>query len=205
MGFKECLNEVLKNEGTYSKHKDDIGGETYKGISRFYHSDWDGWEIIDLVKEKFDGVKILKSGDITPALGSAYQNKLEQLVALFYKEEFWDRIKGDTLAEVDEELACEVFDMAVNMGVRSAVKNLQKAVNLTYQNFIDARDEIAEDGILGEVTLNKIKELKEHELMVELIEYFRKLRALKYAKIVKNNPNQAVFIEGWIKRALKIG
>ncbi len=205
MGFKECLNEVLKNEGTYSKHKDDIGGETYKGISRFYHSDWDGWEIIDLVKEKFDGVKILKSGDITPALGSAYQNKLEQLVALFYKEEFWDRIKGDTLAEVDEELACEVFDMAVNMGVRSAVKNLQKAVNLTYQNFIDARGEIAEDGILGEVTLNKIKELKEHELMVELIEYFRKLRALKYAKIVKNNPNQAVFIEGWIKRALKIG
>lgn len=203
MGFKECLKEILRYEGTYSKHSSDIGGETYKGISRFYHSDWDGWEIIDLVKEKIDGIKILKSGDITAALGSAYQNKLEQLVALFYKEEFWDRIKGDELSEIDEDLACEVFDMAVNMGVRSAVKNLQKAVNLTYQNFIDAI-EIAEDGILGKVTLSKVKELKEHELMVEMIEYFRKLRALKYAKIVKNNPNQAVFIEGWIKRALRL-
>jgi len=204
MGFKECLKEILRYEGTYSKHSSDIGGETYKGISRFYHSDWDGWEIIDLVKEKFDGIKILKSGDITAALGSAYQNKLEQLVALFYKEEFWDRIKGDELSEIDEDLACEVFDMAVNMGVRSAVKNLQKAVNLTYQNFIDVMEEIAEDGILGKVTLSKVKELKEHELMVEMIEYFRKLRALKYAKIVKNNPNQAVFIEGWIKRALRL-
>ena len=204
MGFKNCLKEVLRHEGTYSNHKDDIGGETYKGISRFYHSDWDGWEIIDLVKEKIDGIKILKSGDITAALGSAYQNKLEQLVALFYKEEFWDRIKGDELSEIDEDLACEVFDMAVNMGVRSAVKNLQKALNLTYQNFIDAMEEIAEDGILGKVTLSKVKELKEHELMVEMIEYFRKLRALKYAKIVKNNPSQAVFIEGWIKRALRL-
>ena len=204
MGFKECLKEILRYEGTYSKHSSDIGGETYKGISRFYHSDWDGWEIIDLVKEKFDGIKILKSGDITAALGSAYQNKLEQLVALFYKEEFWDRIKGDELSEIDEDLACEVFDMAVNMGVRGAIKNLQKAVNLTYQNFIDAMEEIAEDGILGKVTLSKVKELKEHELIVEMIEYFRKLRALKYAKIVKNNPNQAVFIEGWIKRALRL-
>jgi len=205
MGFKDCLNEVLKYEGTYSNHKDDIGGETYKGISRFYHSDWDGWEIIDMVKEKFDGIKVLKSGDITEALGSAYQNKLEQLVALFYKEEFWDKVKGDELSEIDKEIACEVFDMAVNMGVKAAVKNLQKAINAVYQNYIDARVEIEEDGILGEVTIGKVRELKAHQLMVELIEYFRKYRALKYAKIVKHNPNQAVFIEGWIKRALKIG
>jgi len=204
MGFKECLNEILKYEGTYSNHKDDIGGETFRGISRFYHSDWDGWEIIDMVKETIDGIKILKSGDITPALGSVYNDKLNQLVALFYKEEFWDRIKGDRLSEIDEELACEVFDMAVNMGVRAAIKNLQKAINATYQNYIDARVEIAEDGVFGKVTEKHLKELKEHELIMELIEYFRKYRALRYAEIVRHNPNQAVFIYGWLKRALKV-
>jgi len=204
MGFKECLNEILKYEGTYSNHKDDIGGETFRGISRFYHSDWDGWEIIDMVKETIDGIKILKSGDITPALGSVYNDKLNQLVALFYKEEFWDRIKGDWLSEIDEELACEVFDMAVNMGVRAAIKNLQKAINATYQNYIDARVEIAEDGVFGKVTEKHLKELKEHELIMELIEYFRKYRALRYAEIVRHNPNQAVFIYGWLKRALKV-
>jgi len=204
MAFIECLNEILKYEGTYSNHKDDIGGETFRGISRFYHSDWDGWEIIDMVKETIDGIKILKSGDITPALGSAYNNKLNQLVMLFYKHEFWDRIKGDELAEIDEEIACEVFDMAVNMGTRAAIKNLQKAINATYQNYIDARVEIAEDGVFGKVTEKHLKELKEFELITELIEYFRKYRALRYAEIVRHNPNQAVFIYGWLKRALKV-
>ena len=205
MGFKDCLNEVLKYEGTYSKHSSDIGGETFRGISRFYHSDWDGWEIIDMVKERIDGKKILKSGDITPALGSAYQNKLNQLVALFYKEEFWDRIRGDEISEIDEELACEVFDMAVNMGVRSAIKTLQKAINRTYSDYVDSKEErLVVDGIIGEETISAIKELNQFDCMVELIEYFRKFRALKYAKIVKHNPNQAVFIEGWIRRALRM-
>jgi lysozyme family protein len=204
MGFKECLNEVLKYEGTYSNHENDRGKETFRGISRKWHPRWDGWEIIDMVKETVDGIKVLKSGDITPALGEAYNNKLNQFVALFYKEEFWDRIKGDVLAEIDQTIACEVFDMAVSMGVRAAIKNLQKAINATYQNYIDARVEITEDGIFGKVTEKHLKELKEHELITELIEYFRKYRALRYAEIVRHNPNQAVFILGWLKRALKV-
>jgi len=206
MGFQECLKEILKYEGTYSKHSSDIGGETFRGISRFYHSDWDGWEIIDMVKEKIDGVKILISGDITPALGSAYNNKLNQLVALFYKEEFWDKIKGDELSEIDEEIACEVMDMAVNMGVKTAVKNLQKAINSAYSNFVDSESDerLVVDGIIGSETLAALNELKQFDCIVDVVEYFRKYRALKYAEIVANNPNQAVFIKGWIKRALKI-
>lgn len=207
MGFKECLEGVLKYEGNYSKHNSDIGGETFRGISRFYHSDWDGWEIIDLVKEKIDGVKFLKSGDITAALGSAYNNKLNQLVMLFYKEEFWDRVRGDEISEIDEDIACEVFDMAVNMGVKAAIRNLQKAINMTYGEWVDAKakDFITVDGIVGKETLSALEIIKDYDGMYALAECFRKLRALKYAQIVKNNPNQAVFIYGWLKRALKVG
>ena len=196
--FRACLQEVLQYEGAYSNHKRDFGGETYKGISRFYHADWDGWEIVDMAKERYGGLAALKRGDVTEVLGSAYQHKLQQLVALFYKEEFWDRVRGDELAAIDGDLACEVFDIAVNMGVRQAGKLLQKAIN----HF--ALPHIAEDGVIGEQTLGALTLVRLSGNIKALVVVLQKLRALHYATIVANNPSQAVFLRGWIKRALKI-
>jgi len=123
------------------------------------------------------------------------------------KEEFWDRVRGDEISEIDKDIACEVFDMAVNMGVKAAIRNLQKAINITYGEWVDAKakDFITVDGIVGKETLSALEIIKDYDGMYALAECFRKLRALKYAQIVKNNPNQAVFIYGWLKRALKVG
>ena len=45
--FKKALTETLRHEGGYVNDPKDPGGETYKGISRKNHPDWEGWNIID--------------------------------------------------------------------------------------------------------------------------------------------------------------
>lgn len=45
----------------------------------------------------------------------------------FYKENYWDKFLGDEINS--QEIADEIFDTSVNMGVERAVKFLQKALN----------------------------------------------------------------------------
>jgi len=48
-------------------------------------------------------------------------------VKAFYKENYWDKFLGDEINS--QEIADEIFDTSVNMGVERAVKFLQKALN----------------------------------------------------------------------------
>jgi lysozyme family protein len=57
-----------------------------------------------------------------------------------YRRDYWDRIRGDDLPK---HLALPVFDMAVNAGVGSAIKALQRSLK------------VEDDGVLGPVTLAK--------------------------------------------------
>ena len=194
--FDTILSKTLSHEGTYSNRKSDRGGETYKGISRKYHPNWPGWKIIDDAKERIGGIEALKNGDVTPVLGAEAQEELEKLVRSFYKEKFWHRIKGDALTMIDDEIAFLVFDATVNPTDRTnGAKMLQEALNeLGYK--------IAVDGIIGPVTLMALQGAVDELGRDRVREMFRKIRALHYAREVKRNPHQALFIEGWIKRAL---
>ncbi len=194
--FSEILSKTLAHEGTYSNRKSDRGGETYKGISRRYHPKWSGWKIIDDAKHRIGGIDALKKGDVTPVLGAEAQEELERAVRSFYKEKFWRRIKGDALTMIDDEIAFLVFDATVNPTDRTnGAKMLQEALNqLGYK--------IAVDGVIGPVTLHTLSYALDEWGRENVREMFRKIRALHYAREVKRNPHQALFIEGWIKRAL---
>jgi len=49
--FNIALQKTLAHEGGYSNDPNDMGGETYKGISRASHSVWKGWAIVDKYKK----------------------------------------------------------------------------------------------------------------------------------------------------------
>ncbi len=194
--YDKILSKTLAHEGTYSNRKNDRGGETYKGISRRYHPKWPGWKIIDDAKHRIGGIDALKKGDVTPVLGAEAQEELERAVRKFYKEKFWRRVKGDALAMIDDDIAFQVFDATVNPTDRTnGAKMLQEALNqLGYK--------IATDGVIGPVTLHTLSYALDEWGRENVREMFRKIRALHYAREVKRNPHQALFIEGWIKRAL---
>lgn len=105
--FDIALQEVLQNEGGYINDPDDVGGETYKGISRKMHPKWEGWVIIDQAK---------KNGAINTLESS---KDLSNKVAQFYKEKFWDVMLLDGITSQD--VANLLFDSAVNMGISATL------------------------------------------------------------------------------------
>lgn len=88
----------------------------------------------------------------------------------------------------------KVFDMGVNLGPKKAATLVQNAAGSI------------EDGLIGPNTLARLNTLAssptgEHALLFRIC---RNL-ALHYAKIVRHDPTQAVFIVGWTERAFDIG
>lgn len=106
---------------------------------------------------------------------------LEEAIAI-YKRDYWDKILGDQIKSYS--VAFAIFDQAVNRGVKTAVKNAQKSV------------EIKDDGVMGPITLNAINAKYEGHFLERFIDISRNA----YQSIVSSNPSQSVFIKGWLNR-----
>lgn len=101
-----------------------------------------------------------------------------------YKQDYWDKIKGDEI--VSDEIAYEIFDTAVNMGVRTSSKLAQIVV------------EAHPDGFIGKNTLKKLNDVD-----VELfITKFKLTKIARYTYLVKKYPANKKFLYGWINRVL---
>lgn len=97
----------------------DAGGETYAGIARRFHPDADIWILIDGAK---------KLPGFPGALDeTALREQLELAVADFYFVEFWKPGRFDVI--VDQALANELFEEAVNLGLGTAIRILQTVLN----------------------------------------------------------------------------
>ena len=171
--FNLALLKVLSHEGGYVNDPDDLGGETYKGISRNAHGSWSGWQIIDKSKkDKSFPVNIVN--DVN----------LQQLVEKFYFELFWKPLKADQIQ--NQTSAESVFDFAVNSGLSTSVRLVQSIAGTKI------------DGIIGEQTLNKINSIDfgyfQAALTVAKIEY--------YMNIIRRRPTSKKFLLGWISRSL---
>ena len=107
------FSKLILAEGGYINDKDDAGGETYLGISRKFNPAWSGWKQVDDVKKKFPNytnkqlTNVLKGNKILT--NSARQ---------YYKVKYWDKLKLDN--ENNQELAHQIFDTGVNMGLTIA-------------------------------------------------------------------------------------
>lgn len=122
--YKSSISKVLLTEGDYSNDKTDSGLETYKGISRKFWSNWEGWSIVDALKMQPNFPRNLSS-----VIG------LQNLVIDFYKINFWNPIDGDNLN--DQSIADLLVDSAVNEGISPAIKRAQVIVGLTPTGHID--------------------------------------------------------------------
>lgn len=164
--FLPAFEKMIDNEGGYTLHRidGDRGGLTYAGIARNFYPDWPGWPLV--------------------TSDTALQAIIPHVQA-FYKQQFWERIRGDFIYAQD--IAESIFDFAVNAGVSTAIKLAQEVVG------------VSTDGIIGSITLKAMNNI---EVNVFVREYALKKMA-RYANIVNNNPSQGKFLLGWINRALK--
>ena len=175
--FEIAFNATMGHEGGYVNDPDDRGGETFRGISKVHHPDWSGWfTISDAIAE---GLPI---------------PDLDLLVMSFYKKQYWDKFDGDKLPQA---IANELFDTAVNMGTRIAVRFLQKSLNVANRNQSLFPD-LTVDGKYGAKTGTAVNALtNESDFILKLMNV---LQGARYIEIMAKNLPQEKYARGWFNR-----
>lgn len=113
------------------------------------------------------------------------RNLTEQQARDIYKRDYWDRVRGDDITS--QLIAENVFDTAVNMGVRTTSRLVQKMLEID-----------PADGIIGSASLGVINQQNEKEFLV----HFTLVKIGYYASICNKNREQSKFLLGWVNRAL---
>ncbi len=168
--FLECLRFVLKWEGGLSNHPDDPGGRTNKGITQSVYNSWR--------KEK--GLPPRDVAQIT-------DNEVRQI----YFERYWTPSHA---GQLPPPLDLVVFDCAVNCGVATSIRLLQKALSeLGYYT-----DKV--DGIFGNLTAQAVEKCRKDGKLPILINKCVQLRNLRYHEIATKNPRLKTFLKGWLNR-----
>ncbi len=108
--FVRAYEIVMQYEGGYVNHPNDPGGETYKGISRRAHPNWEGWKYIDRKKP-------------VP----------EFLVLSLYHDFYWRPMRCE---EMPVPVGEYLFDFGVNAGIRQAIITIQSAVGVATDGII---------------------------------------------------------------------
>ncbi|MCI4645990.1 MAG: trypsin-like peptidase domain-containing protein [Hyphomonadaceae bacterium] len=98
-----------------------------------------------------------------------------------YRAKYWSKIKGD---ELPERIALAAMDFGVNSGPNRAVRYLQGLVG------------VVDDGVIGPNTLAAVARADAHALFRSYCD----ARERFYEQIIANNPNLAVFRNGWMNR-----
>ena len=102
-----------------------------------------------------------------------------------YKADYWDKLRGDEIA--DQIVAECLFDAAVNMGVKTAVRLAQ------YSLGIDT------DGTVGTKSIAAINAEDAHAFLAN----FTLGKIARYVNICMKYRSQERFLLGWVRRALE--
>ncbi len=110
-----------------------------------------------------------------------------------YHQDYWQKNGLDNILKY--EIAAEMFDTGVNMGVRVAANFLQEALNLMNRNGQNFPD-LKVDGQIGPITIAAYKKVDDRILLKVL----NGLQFERYKLICFNDPTQEKYFNGWMKR-----
>lgn len=129
--FKKAYNrtDAFEGKNVYSITPGDLGGETWSGISRKANPNWIGWDILDAIPKKKNNQVITSS-------------ELSVLKEKLFFDNYWTPIFGDKIK--NQKVANDMYDTAVNLGVRMSIKLSQRQFGMK------------ETGEMDEELLNKL-------------------------------------------------
>lgn len=184
--FNKAMQFIFAAEGGFNDIKSDKGGATNYGISLQFLRNA-GIDETDLDN---DGIVMEKVGDLNND-GTVDKKDIyllsEEMAKKVYFKYFWLPVMANVIDS--QKIATCLFDMAINSGKNPAVRTLQKALNLNGAKLLP-------DGDIGPKTMDAIFAADENKVF----EYYLALRQAFYDNLVKMNPSQAVFQNGWKNR-----
>jgi lysozyme family protein len=101
-----------------------------------------------------------------------------------YKAQYWDGFLGDLIA--DDAVASCLLSFGINDGDNREIRLLQQVLGFTVQ-----------DGVMGPITLAATNKMNPAMLAPAL----RVAQANFYRMLVANQPTDARFLTGWLRRA----
>lgn len=117
--FEQAHRLTKIAEGGYANNPADRGGETAFGVARNSNPSWPGWKIVDQIKKS------------NPKSYVSVINKnpeLQELARQLFKTNYWDAVGGDKI--INQFQANQLFDMAINAGVGTAIKLVQRSLGV---------------------------------------------------------------------------
>ena len=167
--FAAALPFILGNEGGFSDDPEDSGGRTNFGITQQTLTDFK-----------------LAHPDLS--LPDDVADLMVDEAGVIYHTDYWcfDGMES-------EAVATKVFDMAVNMGLRRAIRLLQATLNTNGAALLA-------DGIYGPKTEAAVNAADPGLLMTQLISSC----VGYYKQIVSSNPSQGKFLHDWLNRAQSV-
>lgn len=179
--FNKAQSFTAKWEGQISDVPQDRGGITAYGVSRVF------LESMEKIQSK--RAFLQQIGVILPIKKDSILHLSYEKAKAIFKQEFWNALNLDALPQRPATL---MYDMAVNHGCPRAVILAQRGYNKCIGIY---GVPLVEDGILGTKTRAALAYDTDAILGKILTE-----RENFYAKIIENDPTQAVFEKGWNNR-----
>ncbi|UOR05877.1 hypothetical protein MUN82_01965 [Hymenobacter aerilatus] len=212
--FKLFYPHLVRNEGGYANNKLDVGGETYRGVARKYHPNWQGWKYVDAYKKEWlaAGKKLNTRTEWAAFSKVLYKDPhLENSLLNFYESLYWDSLHLDLVA--NQSVAESLADMGVNAGTGRIGWMVQYVLRFHF-----GRLDLDFDGDIGPQTLkalNAVNQANFHARFAQLRNDFYRYRSGEYENEsrllgvhqflrnklkLKTNTSQKVFLNTWLKR-----
>lgn len=154
-------------------------GLTFMGIYEAAHPNWQGWGQVRAAINTY--------GDLEKASVALYNDDaLIEKVKIFYKKEFWDKMRLDEINSYQKQ--AEIFIFGVNVDTAPAVRVLQRLLGVVV------------DGIMGAQTLKALNNYNKQAFDVD----FDRAEIAYYRNLVKAKPAYYIYERGWINRAEKV-
>jgi lysozyme family protein len=192
--FIECWRRVvlIYESLRWSNTPGDAGGETFAGISRVAWPNLPLWKLVDALpnKERY----ITAPGD-----------GIYEMVQDFYYNEFFLKCGCDKMPVI---AAIDMFDMAVNIGSKRAVKYLQRILNMM-NNCGRRWSDLSETGNFGPMTTDALQkflasrwiasigEIESGHLLMTMLNH---MQAYHYIDILETKNDQEKFALSWFSR-----
>jgi len=174
--FDTCFAELLEREGGFVNDRRDRGGATRYGITE------------------------------AVARAAGYTGPMADLPLAtardIYRRAYWDAMRLDEVATASLSIAAELFDTGVNMGIGTAVRFLQTALNALNREGRDYPD-MNVDGRMGAGTLAALRAYLAAPGRAEggqvLLKALDCQQGAKYLALAAWDPKAEAFLYGWLR------
>ena len=174
--FEEAVKKVFRFEGGYSNDPDDPGGETNHGIT----------------------LSVARASGYLEPMASMTKEEAKDI----YKTEYWDSLRLDEVN--DQDVALELFDTGVNMGITIPQRFIQRTLNV-FNNQGERWPDIIEDGRIGPKTIEMINKATE-EIVIKkcIVKSLNCKQGVRYEDIVANRESSEKYMVGWYSHRINI-